>query len=67
MGRVKDIKKVLCETIYDFVKEHINDVSETYEALGFKDEEDMLQQIKSSWDIAYWAMTELLGWGMRKK
>lgn len=66
MGRVKDIKKVLCETMYDFVKEHINDISETYDTLGFKDEEDMLQQIKSSWDIAYWAMTELLGWGMRK-
>lgn len=53
MGRLKDIKKVLCETIYDFVKEHINDISETYETLGFKDEEDMLRQIKSSWDIAY--------------
>ena len=72
---MKDINKVLCESMYNFVKEHVNEVTEkkdifgrpqTFESLGFKDAKDMLGQIKNDADIAYWALTELLVWGLAK-
>ena len=72
---MKDINKVLCERMYEFVKEHVDEVtekkdifgrSETFENLGFKDANDMLRQIKNDADIAYWALTELLVWGLAK-
>lgn len=70
---MKDIKKVLCERMYEFVKEHITEVTEkkdifgspqTFESLGFKDAKDMLKQIKNDDEIAYWALTELLYWAL---
>lgn len=70
---MKDIKKVLCERMYEFVKEHINEVTEkkdifgrsqTFESLGFKDAKDMLKQIKNDEETAYWALTELLYWAL---
>lgn len=70
---MKDIKKVLCETMYKFVKEHIDEVTEkkdifgrsqTFESLGFNDANDMLKQIKNDYEIAYWALTELLYWAL---
>ena len=72
---MKDINKVLCESMYEFVKEHVNEVTEkkdifghdvTYDDLGFKSKDDMLSQIKNDVDIAYWALTELLDWGLAK-
>ena len=72
---MKDIYKVLCESMYEFVKEHVNEVTEkkdiigrsqTFESLGFNDAKDMLKQIKNDADIAYWALTELLVWGLAK-
>ena len=72
---MKDINKVLCESMYNFVKEHVNEVTEkkdifghnvTYDDLGFKSKSDMLSQIKNDADIAYWALTELLVWGLAK-
>ena len=72
---MKDINKVLCESMYNFVKAHINEVTEkkdifghdvTYDDLGFKSKSDMLSQIKNDADIAYWALTELLVWGLAK-
>lgn len=70
---MKDINKVLCERMYEFVKEHINEVKEkkdifgrpqTFESLGFNDANDMLKQIKNDNEIAYWALTELLYWAL---
>lgn len=72
---MKDINKVLCESMYNFVKSHINEVTEkkdifghdvTYDDLGFKSKNDMLSQIKNDADIAYWVLTELLSWGLDK-
>lgn len=60
------IEQDICNTIHDFVKEHINEVKNSYDDLGFKDSEDMLSQIKSDIQIAIWALTELLDWGMSK-
>ena len=72
---MKDINKVLCESMYNFVKAHINEVTEkkdifghdvTYDDLGFKSKSDMLSQIKNDADIAYWALTELLHWALQR-
>ena len=72
---MKDIKKVLCERMYEFVKEHINEVTEkkdifgrsqTFESLGFNDAKDMLKQIKNDEETAYWALTELLYWALSR-
>ena len=70
---MKDIKKVLCERMYEFVKEHIDEVTEkkdifgrpqTFGSLGFKDAKDMLKQVKNDEEIDYWALTELLYWAL---
>ena len=72
---MEDINKVLCKRMYEFVKEHVDEVTEkkdifghdvTYDDLGFKSKRDMLSQIKNDADIAYWALTELLVWGLAK-
>lgn len=72
---MKDINKVLRESMYNFVKAHVDEVTEkkdifghdvTYDDLGFKSKNDMLSQIKNDADIAYWALTELLVWGLEK-
>ena len=50
--------------MHDFVKEHITEITYTYDNLGdFKNEKDMLSQIKRKPDIAAWALTELCSWG----
>lgn len=72
---MKDIYKVLCESMYNFVKAHVDEVTEkkdifghdvTYDDLGFKSKNDMLSQIKNDADIAYWALTELLHWALQR-
>lgn len=60
---MKTIEKLLCKTMHDFVKEHIAEIIETYDNLGFKNEKDMLSQIRRKPDIAAWALTELCTWG----
>lgn len=61
------IEQHLCNTMHRFVKEHLSENKYSYENSGFKDENDMLKQIKTDWDTAFWAMTELCAWGMTKK
>jgi len=70
-----DIKELLCFEIHKFVKEHIDEVenkknfwdkNQTYDELGFKNRSDMLEQIKENPEIAFWALTELMVWGMSK-
>lgn len=61
------IEQHLCNTMYRFVKEHLSEIKDSYENLGFKDEKDMLKQIKTDWEIAFWAMAELCVWGMKGK
>lgn len=57
-------KKQFCKDIYDFVKEHIDEVQDSYNYLGFKDSEDMLNQILNDYEIAIWAFLELMNWGL---
>lgn len=61
---MKTIEKLLCETMHEFVKEHISEIADTYEDLGFKNEKDMLCQIKRDAKVAAWALTELCTWGL---
>lgn len=72
---MEDIKKLLCENMYEFVKEHINEVeekrdlfgySQTFQSLGFKNDKDLLKQIKNDLTVAYWALTELLWWALSR-
>lgn len=60
------MNEIICNTLHDFVKEHINEVKDSYENLGFKDAEDILYQIKNDIQVAVWALQELLDWGMSK-
>ena len=69
------IEELLCSEIHKFVKEHIDEVenkknfwdkNQTYDELGFKNRSDMLKQIKEDPQIALWALTELMVWGMYK-
>lgn len=57
---MKDINKELCEYMHSFVSEHLNEITDSYEYLGFKDSEDMLEQIKSDVTVAAWAICELV-------
>lgn len=58
------MEKDICNTIHDFVKEHLGEIKNSYDDLGFKDSEDMLNKIKNNIEEAIWALTELLDWGM---
>ena len=57
-------KEQFCKDIYDFVKEHIDEIQNSYSDLGFKDSEDMLDQILNDCEIAIWAFFELMYWGL---
>lgn len=57
---MRDINKELCEYMHSFVSEHLDEITDSYESLGFKDSEDMLEQIKSDVTVATWAISELV-------
>jgi hypothetical protein len=61
---MKKLEKEICNVMYSFVKEHINEVKDSYEDLGFKDEKDMLSKIKRNITDSIWALTELCYWGL---
>lgn len=63
---MKDLEKELCKVMYKFVKEHIDEVKDSYSNLGFKDSADMLKQIKGDVEVAVWSLLELLNWGLSK-
>lgn len=60
------IEQHLCRMTHRFVKEHLSEIKDTYKNLGFKDEKDMLKQIKTDWHTAWWTLTELCAWGMKE-
>lgn len=59
------IEQHLCNEMHRFVKSHLDVINDSYENLGFKNEKDMLKQIKTDWHTAFWALTELCAWGMK--
>lgn len=52
--------------MYKFIKEHVNEVKDAYNTLGFLNECDMLRQIKTDISVAIWALTELCCWGLKE-
>lgn len=60
------IEQHLCNVMWRFVKAHTEEIKDSYECLGFKSRTDMLNQIKTDWQTAFWAMTELCAWWMNK-
>lgn len=63
---MKDLNKELCKVMHKFVKEHIDEVKDSYSNLGFKNSSDMLKQIKCNVEVAVWSLFELLDWGLSK-
>ena len=63
---MKNLEKELCKVMHKFVKEHIDEVKDSYSNLGFKDSVDMLKQIKGNIEVAVWSLFELLDWGLSK-
>lgn len=61
---MNDFKITLTKEMYNFVKKHLNEIKLPITNLGFKDEKEMLNKIKSNTIEASWALTELLRWGM---
>lgn len=61
---MNDFEITLTKEMYNFVKEHLNEIKEPVTKLGFKNEKEMLNKIKSNTIEASWALTELLRWGM---
>lgn len=61
-----DIDEELCHVMYEFVKNHIGEITYSYKNLGFEDKNDMLEQIKSQVEVATWALSELLDCRMNK-
>lgn len=59
-------KKRFQNFVYNFVKEHISEVKDTYDYLGFKNEKDMLNEIKNNDEVACWAFQELMQWGLKE-
>lgn len=68
-----EIEKLICKEVHKFVKEHIDEVEnkinfwgnkQTYQEFGFDSGADMLRQIKNDVQIAFWALQELMCWGM---
>lgn len=60
------IEQHLCKYMNSFVRAHIDEIKDTYENLGLNSRSDMLKSIKTDWNTAYWALTELCVWGMKE-
>lgn len=54
------INEELCKCMHDFVLEHLDEITHSWEFLGFKDSQDMLEQIKSDVTVAAQAISELV-------
>ena len=57
---MNNINEELCKCMHDFVLEHLDEIAYPYKNLGFKDSQDMLEQIKSNVTKATWAISELV-------
>lgn len=53
------MKQKICNIVYDTIKKDKPEVCYPWKDLGFKDFEDMLNQIKTDIQVAIWALTEL--------
>ena len=58
------MKQKFCTKVYEFFKDKCDKINEDPKCLEFKDWDDMLTQIKSDFQVALWAITELPFWYM---
>ena len=58
------MKQEFCTKVYEFFKDKCDIINEDPKRLEFKDWDDMLTQIKSSFQVALWAITEIPFWYM---
>lgn len=67
---MQDIKQALCSAMYRFVSDKITELKPRSwgreDWFGFKDKNDMMNSIKTNWEDAGWALTELCQWGFNK-
>lgn len=68
---MQDIKQALCSAMYRFVSNKITELKPRSwgqeDWFGFKDKADMINSIKTNWEDAAWALTELCEWGFEKR
>ena len=53
------MKQKICNIVHDTIKKDKPEVYYPWKDLGFQDFEDMLNQIKTNFQVAIWALTEL--------
>ena len=63
---MENIKKVLCDKMYDFMLEHESEINTPFKSLGFKSREEFFEKIKASYEDAGWCLMELCAWGLAK-
>ena len=65
---MNDIKQELCYAMHKFVKEHIGEMTRPASDLciEWKNEKQMLRDIRKNFSDAVWALGELLTWGLSK-
>lgn len=67
---MQDIKQALCSAMYRFVSDKITELKPRSwgqeDWFGFKNKDDMMSSIKTNWEDAGWALTELCEWGFNK-
>lgn len=53
------MKQIICDAVYEAVKKYKPEIDTPWKDLGFQDFDDMLNQIKTNFQVAIWALTEL--------
>lgn len=53
------MKQKICNIVHDTIKKDNPTIFTPWKDLGFQDFEDMLNQIKTNFQVAIWALTEL--------
>lgn len=53
------MKQTICNIVHDTIKKDKPNMTTSWEDLGCKDFEDLLNQIKTDFQVAIWALTEL--------
>lgn len=53
------MKQTICNIVHDTIKKDKLNMTTSWKDLGFQDFEDMLNQIKTNFQVAIWALTEL--------
>lgn len=61
-----DRREIFQRNVYNFVLDHLEEIKDSPNRLGFRDYTDMLHQIKEDLSIASWAFLELMDWGLKK-